>query len=83
MTDILGTLARSRSHFMPTKPNEYLALQLAKRLSDQTSIRFYLTLFERHSEELVLRAFRKCKERGTLTGADFLQTIKHLTHQEP
>jgi len=82
MTDILGTLAQQRRQFIPSKPIEYLALQLAKKLNDQEAVRYYLTLFDRHEANLLLRVFRQCGRQGHLSGPGFMRLLKQLTESE-
>lgn len=82
MSDILGTLARTSRKFMPSKPAEYLALKLAKKLSDAAAVRYYSTLLDRHPQHLLLRVFRECAEKGTLTGREFVARLRQLTMSE-
>jgi hypothetical protein len=82
MSDILGTLAKTRRRFVPGRPAEYLALKLAKKLSDTEAVRYYSTLLDRHPEHLLLRVFRECAERGTLTGKEFISRLRQLTMSE-
>jgi hypothetical protein len=79
MSDILGTLARTNHKFMPSKPTEYLALKLAKKLSDTEAVRYYSTLLDRHPQHLLLRVFRECAEKGVLTGREFIARLRQLT----
>lgn len=82
MSDILGTLARTRRKFVPGRPAEYLALKLAKKLSDAEAVRYYSTLLDRHPQHLLLRVFRECAERRALTGREFVARLKQLTMSE-
>jgi hypothetical protein len=81
MTDILNTVADQISHFTPSSPTEYLALQIARKLSDMDELRQYLVLFEHYPEDLLLSAFRRCSENKTLSGQAFLQNFRELTMQ--
>jgi hypothetical protein len=82
MKNILKTVARQVGKFVPSNPNQYLVLQLARKLSDETALRHYLVLFEHHPEDLLLQVFRKCSAEQTLTGADFMRNFRELTLQE-
>lgn len=82
MTDILGTLAKQRRQFVPDKPMDYLALQLARKLSDEEAARYYRTLFEHHPASLLLRAFRQCCGQGKVSGPEFIRVVRELTKSE-
>jgi ABC-type sulfate transport system substrate-binding protein len=82
MTNILNTLAKQAANFVPSNPAQYLALQLAKRLSDESALRHYLVLFEHHPEDLLLRVYDKCASQEKLSGPDFMRTFRELTLQE-
>ncbi len=81
MTNILSTVEKQTGRFIPGKPREFLALQLAKRLSDTDSLRNYLVLFEHHPEDLLLQAYRRCHAEEKLTGEGFLETLREITSQ--
>jgi hypothetical protein len=78
MTDILDTVAKTRGKFIPSKPLEYTALQLARKLSDEEAVRYYLTLFDRHEPQVLLRAFRQCRQKGNLSGPEFVRLLREL-----
>jgi hypothetical protein len=80
MTDILNTVAEYYGRFIPSKPSEYLALQIARKLSDGTAFRHYLVLFERYPLELILRAYEQCAQDGRLTGDQFMLNFRTLTN---
>jgi hypothetical protein len=82
MTNILNTVARQVSKFVPSNPTQYIAMQVAMRLSDETALRHYLVLFEHHPEDLLLQVFRRCAAKKKLTGAEFMRTFRELTMQE-
>jgi hypothetical protein len=82
MTNILNTVARHVGKFVPSNPTQYIAMQVAMRLSDETALRHYLVLFEHHPEDLLLQVFRRCAARQELTGAEFMRTFRELTMQE-
>jgi hypothetical protein len=82
MTNILNTLTEQAGNFVPTNPTQYLALQMARRLSDESALRHYLVLFEHHPEDLLLQVFRRCAASQKLTGAEFMRTFRELTMQE-
>lgn len=81
MTDILDTVAEELSHFTPSNPTEYLASQIARKLSDTDKLRQYLVLFEHYPEEVLISAFRRCSENETLDGESFLRHFRELTMQ--
>ena len=81
MSDILSRIANQAAHFIPADPTEYLALQIARKLGDLGAFRQYLVLFEHYSEDLLLRAFRRCSESETLTGEHYMRAFRQLTFQ--
>jgi hypothetical protein len=81
MTDILGTLAEQTGHFVPSTRGQYIAMQVAKRLSALDSLRDYLILFEHYPEELLLQVFRKCSAEARLSGDAFMQAFREVTMQ--
>jgi hypothetical protein len=81
MTEILDTVAEEVSHFTPSNSTEYLALQFARKLSNTDKLRQYLVLFEHYPEEVLLSAFRRCKDSETLDGESFLRHFRELTMQ--
>lgn len=81
MKNILSRIAKQSQRFTPTNPTEYLALQVARKLGDITAFRQYLVLFEHYPEDLLLTVFRQCSERGTLTGEQYMRTLRELTLQ--
>ena len=82
MTDILGVLEKSYGKFTPGKPEEYLALQMARKLSDQQAVRAYLTLFDRHDAQLLLRVFREVAGQGKASGTEFIKRLRQLTQNQ-
>jgi hypothetical protein len=82
MTNILKTLAEQTANFVPSNPTQYLALQIAKRLSDEHALRHYLVLFEHHPEDLLLKVYRRCVSQEALTGPDFMRNFRELTLQD-
>jgi hypothetical protein len=79
MTNILRRVADSLGRFTPSKPSEYLALQMAKKLGDQEVFRHYLVLFEHYTEDLLLNIYRRCQSAGNLTGAHFMKLLREQT----
>jgi hypothetical protein len=79
MSNILSRIAEQATHFVPTNPTEYLALQVARKLGDGVSFRQYLVLFEHYPEDLLLTIFRRCSESETLTGEHYIRTFRELT----
>ncbi len=60
-------------------------MQLTKKLADEAHLRNYLKLVERHSQQLLLRAFNRAvsgsKDRGALADR-FQAELERLIHQE-
>jgi len=81
MTNILSRVARHAGHFTPGSPQEYLALQVARKLGDIPTFRQYLVLFEHYPEDLLLKVFRRCLESETLTGEHYMGAFRELTMQ--
>ena len=82
MSNILNTIAEQSASFIPTSPTQYLALQIARRLSDETALRHYLILFEHHPEDLLVRVYRYCIKEKKLTGPDFMRSFRELTIEQ-
>lgn len=78
MINILEQVAKASDRFSPSNPKEYLALQVARKLSDVGAVRHYAALFERHDQSRLLDVYRRCSERGTLTGPHFMNSVKAL-----
>ena len=78
MTSILEKVAKSSSRFTPTDAREYLALQIARKLSDLEAVRHYAVLFEHHPEHLLLDIYRRCENKGQLTGEEFMKNLRSL-----
>lgn len=81
MNNILNRVVRQDSHFIPSNPREYLALQVARKLGDVVAFRQYLVLFEHYPEELLLRVFKQCVEKANLSGEHYMRTFRELTLQ--
>ena len=75
MTNILDRVADSLGRFMPTKPTDYLALQIARRLGNLDAFRHYLILFEHYPEDLLVNIYRRCQKAGKLTGECFMEFL--------
>jgi hypothetical protein len=82
MPNILNTIAEQSASFIPTSPTQYLALQIARRLSDETALRHYLVLFEHHPEDLLVRVYHRCATEQKLTGPEFMRTFRELTIEQ-
>lgn len=76
MLHILKHVARFEAEFRPKTLSEFFALQLARELNDVAELRTYLSLVERHSQELLGRA---CKNTTQQTGrtAGLAQRFQH------
>jgi len=76
MSSILGRVADSLGSFTPSKPREYLALQIAKKLNDVSAVRHYAVLFEHQPEERLIAVYRHCATEGRLTGEQFMSELR-------
>jgi len=76
MSSILTRVADSLGRFTPSKPREYLALQIARKLNDTSAVRHYAVLFEHHPEERLVAIFRRCASEGRLTGEQFMSELR-------
>jgi hypothetical protein len=76
MSSILARVADSLGRFTPSKPREYLALQIAKKLNDASAVRHYAVLFEHHPEERLIAIYRRCASEGRCTGEQFMSELR-------
>ena len=76
MSSILSRVADSLGRFTPSKPREYLALQIARRLNDASAVRHYAVLFEHHPEERLITIYRRCAKAGRLSGDQFMSELR-------
>jgi hypothetical protein len=70
MTGILDRLARisppaEQNQFSPKSPEEYLALQLARRLNEPAAAQHYAALLGHHTARQLLTAYRRGRTRGS------------------
>jgi hypothetical protein len=79
VTNILERVAASRGRYVPSKPGEYLALQVARKLGDESNFRHFLILFEHYPEELLLGIYRRCANEGNPTSDHFLEILREVT----
>lgn len=66
MNSILTRVADSLGGFTPSKPREYLALQIARKLNDASAVRHYAILFEHHPEEFLVAVTAAAPVKGGL-----------------
>jgi hypothetical protein len=78
MTAILDRMLRAQA-LAPRNPLEYLALQIARKLSDLEHAREYAVLLEHFPEEIILHAFRRARSRNVLNREGFLSAFRSLT----
>ena len=76
MSSILTRVADSLGRFTPSKPREYIALQIARRLNDAPAVRHYAVLFEHHPEERLIAIYRRCASTGRLSGEQFMSELR-------
>jgi hypothetical protein len=78
MINILEQVAKASGRFSPSNPKEYMALQVARQLSDVDAVRHYAALFERHDQNRLLDAYQRCAKKNALTGPHFMNIVKAL-----
>jgi hypothetical protein len=76
MSSILSRVADSLGRFTPSKPREYLALQIARKLNDASAVRHYAVLFEHHPEDRLIAIYHRCAKQGRLTGEQFMGELR-------
>ncbi|MBA2679388.1 MAG: hypothetical protein H0U76_13440 [Ktedonobacteraceae bacterium] len=81
MVDILRTISSSRGRFQPATPNEYVGLQIARKLSDLPHVREYVILLEHYPAELVIRAFQETAQGERPERDSFLFHFRKITNQ--
>ncbi len=81
MTPILD-ICLQQQFDLPNSPQEFLALQIARKLGDLKSVREYAILLEHFQEEIVVSAFRRTRARGILTKEGFLAAFRSVVGQE-
>jgi len=81
MTNILERVARSGEPFVPHTPSQFLALQIARKLSALGRAREYAILLEHYPEKLIAKAFHACWERGDPEHDSFLQAFRAIIHE--
>ena len=75
MIKILDKVADSLGRFRPTKPRDYVALQMARKLGNIDAFRHYLILFEHYPEDLLVNIYHRCHNAGRLTGECFMEFL--------
>jgi hypothetical protein len=79
MTAILDRYINAPPFRTPRDPQEFLAMQMARKLSDIDKARDYIAIFENFPEQMVINAFRLAKRRGALHRESFLAAFRELT----
>jgi len=85
MSNILDQMASSYRQFRPQTPQEFFALQLAKRLKDEARLREYLILVDRYPRPLLLQAFQvatRTAKDGTAHSEQFHLQLNQLINQQ-
>ncbi len=84
MSGILDRVAAARRGFRPETPQEFFALQLARKLADEASVRSYVTLANQFSEDTLTQVYREAMGHGL--GSDlaerFRVELNRLTRKE-
>jgi hypothetical protein len=78
MTEILERMLESQKRALRS-PLEYLALQIARKLSAMEHTREYGVLLENFPAEIVVHAFRRARSRKDLSHEGFLSAFRSLT----
>ena len=64
MNGILDSMVSKTQAFSPESLEQYMALQLAKKLGDTDRLWKYVSLFDRHPPSLIVRAFTNARADG-------------------
>ena len=81
MTSILDQFLDAQQSFIATNPQDYLALQIARKLSEFAHVREYVTLLEHFPQETIVHSFRRAQARGNGHHEGFLAAFRELTLQ--
>ena len=83
MIQILGRVAEPLDRFQPATPQEFFALQLARKLGDAGRLRDYLGFVQHHSIDVLIRAYRRALKRGNGSpGEQFRLELDHLANAQ-
>jgi len=85
MPHVLDRMVRPMGHFRPKTITEFFALQLARKLDDLANLQTHLVLAEHHSEQLLVRAFRRAvNDQGRMGSLSerFQAERERLKHKE-
>lgn len=83
MIRILGGVTEFLDRFRPATPQEFFALQLARKLDDTKRLRDFLILVQHQSTDVLLRAYRRTVKRGNGNPGDqFRVELSRLSHSE-
>jgi len=74
MSPILDHFENRNREFRPETPQEFFALQLARKLDDAASVRSYVDLVDRHSEDTLIAVYRCALQQSI--GGDLLQRFR-------
>lgn len=61
--------------FVPSSINEFVALQLAKRLQDEANLRLYLYQVDRHGIDVIFRLYAKAVLHAADGRTDHLRSL--------
>ena len=81
MTSILD-MCIEQQFDRPNSAQQFLALQIARKLGDLRAVREYAVLLEHFPEEIIVNAFRRARARGSLTKEGFLAAFRNIVGQE-
>jgi hypothetical protein len=81
LTSILDRFLDAQQPFIATSSQEYLALQIARKLSELGHVKEYTALLEHFSQETVIHSFRRAQARGRGHHEGFLAAFRELTTQ--
>lgn len=81
MTSILDRFLDAQRQFIATSYTEYLALQIARKLSEFGHVREYVALLEHFPQETVIHSFLRAQARNLTHHEGFLSAFRELTMQ--
>lgn len=77
MMSVLDDCLR-RQFRIPATPQEFLALQIARKLGALSHVQEYAVLLENFSEEVIVEAFRRAATSARLSREGFLASFREV-----
>lgn len=81
MTSILDRFLDAQRPFSATNPQEYLALQIARKLSEIEHVKEYAALLEHFPQDTIVHSFLRAQARGRGHHEGFVCAFRELTMQ--